>query len=156
MKPSTDARQRGRSHQLAISIQNETVARLVEDDASPGPRLILEELRDGAQSRVESAVAPPAVPNVIMAGPEGQAVAIWFSFRQGAAGGEESRLAVGRFDDPEDAELRRVGLFLIGQMNSSGPVLPWLFQGLSLFGQCGLQGLFDAERVGRSARPEFA
>ena len=71
-----------RPHQFAITIENEPILRPIEDDATARPILIFMGAHNRTRRRVQLARPSPALPNLVMAGTEGQAIAIWFGFVQ--------------------------------------------------------------------------
>jgi len=73
-----------RPHQFAITIKNEAILRPIEDDATPRPILIFVATHDSSRGRVQFARLSPALPNFVMAGTEGQAIAIWLGLVQRA------------------------------------------------------------------------
>jgi hypothetical protein len=76
MKLGFDARDRFRCEELPIGVQDEQIARPVEDDAPARPVLVFIGLSNGAQGGIDRPVASPLPPCFIMAWAVGQAIAI--------------------------------------------------------------------------------
>jgi hypothetical protein len=87
MKLGYDARDRCRGQELAVGIQDEQIARPVEDDASARPVLIFVRPHKGTQGGIDSPVAAPACPSI-----------------------EQPRFTVRRLHYPEDSDVWRLML----------------------------------------------
>ncbi len=71
-----EARDRCRCQELAIRINDEQIARPVEDDASARPVFVFVRPRQGAQGGLQSPVAAPVRPGFVMARAVGQTIAV--------------------------------------------------------------------------------
>jgi hypothetical protein len=67
MKLGCDAGDRCRRHELAIGVQDEQIARPVEDDAAPRPVFVFVGSHDGAQGAIHSPVTTPLRPGFVVA-----------------------------------------------------------------------------------------
>src|ERR1700719_2628879 len=108
MKLGLGARDHFRRQELAIGIQDEQIARPVEDDASARPSLILVGPSQSAPRGITSLVAASLCPCVVMARAVSETIAIRLGLVQQAAGGEEPRFAVCGLRHPENSEVRRL------------------------------------------------
>ena len=89
MKLGCDAGDRCRRHELAIGVQDEQIARPVEDDASARPVFVFVRPRNAAQGGIDRPVAAPVRPGFIMAGAVGETIAVRLGLVQRTAGGEQ-------------------------------------------------------------------
>jgi hypothetical protein len=76
MKLGFEARDRCRCQELAIGIQNEQIARPVEDDASAWPVFVFVRLHQGTQGGLHSPVAAPVRPGFVVSRAVGQTIAV--------------------------------------------------------------------------------
>jgi len=72
-----------RRHELAIGVQDEQIARVVEDDAFARPVFVFIRPRDGAQGGIDSPVAAPVRPGFVMARAVGQTIAYGSAWSSG-------------------------------------------------------------------------
>src|ERR1700730_11503944 len=107
MKLDFDVRDRCRRDELAIGVQDEQIARPVEDDAAARPVFVFVRPHEGAQGAIDSFVAAPMSPSFVVAGAVGQTIAIRLGLIQRTTGGEQPRFASWRLHQPENSDVRR-------------------------------------------------
>jgi hypothetical protein len=75
MRLGFDARDRCRRHEFAVGLQDEQIARPVEDDASARPAFVFVGLHNCTQGGLDSPVTAPVIPGFVVARDVGQTIA---------------------------------------------------------------------------------
>jgi hypothetical protein len=122
MKLSFDARDHFRCQELAIGVQDEQIARPIEDDASARPVFVFIRPYQGAQGGIQCPVTSPLRPCFVMPRAVGQTIAVRLGLVQRTTCGEQLRFA---FDVCTSQKIPTCGV-------SRGAVPDMLSPGLSL------------------------